>query len=297
MPAGLFVAVGHQGLRTVSTNGADWTNAQVGKVGEIYLAVCAGLGRFVAVGSYGGSNIHAASTDGVNWKTATRDVKYVKYVRGLAFGKDRFLGVGGDPGAVGSSDPFGLFSTDGLAWTDMHRLPGKHIIRRVAWGNDRFVGVGDRGRRAVSPDGKEWQDAPAVKAIDTLVDVAFGNGVFVGVGLHGLRLRTADGLRWTDRQVGEEGEHLNSVLWAGDRFVAMGMTATYVSTDGVTWQRHAVKDGPTTATFGDGIFVGTRWRGRMLRSRDAVAWREVHKTEHPVEAVTFGAVQLRGDQP
>lgn len=291
MPAGLFVAVGHQGLRTVSENGADWKNAQVGKEGEIYLAVCAGLGRFVAVGSYGGSNIHAASTDGVTWKTAVRDVKYVKYVRGVTLGKDKFLGVGGDPGSVGSSDPFGLFSTDGLAWSEMHSLSGKQIIRRVAWGNDIFVGVGDRGRRAVSPDGKEWKDMPAVKAIDTLVDVAFGNGVFVGVGLHGLRMRTDDGLRWTDRQVGDEGEHLNSVLWAGDRFVAIGMTATYTSKDGVAWDRHAAKNGPTTATFGAGVYVGTRWRGRMLRSTDAIDWQEVHKTEHPIEAVAYGVLE------
>jgi hypothetical protein len=288
MPRNLFVGVGHQGLRIVSENGSDWKQAQTGKEGEIYIAVCAGNGRFAAVGSYGGANIFAASTDGLAWKTATQDAKYVKYIRGLTFGKESFLGVGGDPGAVGSSEPFGSFSTDGLSWTALHPLPGKHIIRRVAWGNDRFVGVGDRGRRAVSADGKEWKDTPAVKAIDTLVDIAFGNGVFVGVGLHGLRMRTEDGLTWTDRQAGEEGEHLNSVVWAQDRFVAIGMTATYSSRDGVAWKREVAKNGPTTATFGNGVFVGSRWRGRLLRSTDAVEWGEVHKSDHHVEALASG---------
>lgn len=286
--AGLFVAVGHNGLRLMSANGVDWKSPQLGKEGEIYIAAGFGAGRFVAIGSYGGSNIHAASTDGAAWKTGTKDAKYSHYLRGLGFGRGQFLGLGGDPGAVGSSAPFAVFSTDGVDWTSPHSIPGKNILRRVAFGNDRFVAVGDRGRRAASPDGKEWQDAPQVKAIDTLVDVAFGNGVFVGVGLHGLRMRTADGLTWTDRQVGEEGEHLNSVLWAGDRFVGIGMTATYTSPDGVTWKRQATQNGPMSAAFGAGVFVGTRWKGRIVHSNDAMNWREVHKSDHHVEAAAFG---------
>jgi hypothetical protein len=39
---------------------------------------------------------------------------------------------------------------------------------------------------------------------------------------------------------------------------------------------------------GHGVFVGTMWKGRLLRSRDAVGWTTVHKSEHHVEAVAFG---------
>jgi hypothetical protein len=289
-PTTRFLAVGHHGLRLFSADGTSWQDAQTGKEGEVYRAAAFGNGHAVAVGTYGGVNILAASRDGKKWELTTKDGKYALFVRGLGFGKDQFLAIGGDPGAVGVSRPFETHSTDGVSWSDLREIGGKNILRRLAYGNDRFVGVGDRGRRAVSPDGKEWKDAPDVKAIDTLVDVAFGNGVFVGVGLHSLRMTSADGLTWTDRQVGEEGEHLNSVVWAKDRFVAVGQGATYISADGKMWQRTPNKDAPLTVAFGAGVFIGANWKGRLLRSDDAVTWREVHKCEHHIEAVAFGAL-------
>jgi hypothetical protein len=242
------------------------------------------------VGSSGGSNIFACSRDGVKWETKTLDAKYSKYLRGLGYGRGEFLAVGGDPGAVGSSSPLLVRSADGVTWSDYIEFEGKNILRRIAFGDGRFVGVGDRGRRAASTDGLKWDDAPDVRAIDTLVDVAFGGGVFVGVGLHGLRMSTRDGLSWGHRQVGEEGEHLNSVVWTGDRFVAVGAGATYDSPDGERWGRRANRDAPLTAAYGGGVFVGSQWRGRILRSVDAVEWVQVYKSEHHVEAIAFGVV-------
>jgi hypothetical protein len=284
----MFVGVGQNGLRISSEDGLRWQNAQMGKEGEVWRAVCFGNDVFVAVGGYGGGNIFGSTRDGKSWKTSFKDAKYVQYLRGLGFGQKMFLGIGGDPGSVGSSAPFVMTSTEGEAWTEAQSIPGKHILRRLAFGKGFFVGVGDRGRRAVSANGKQWKDVPDVKATDTLVDVGFGNGVFVGVGLHGLRTCSLDGLKWTDRQVGEEGEHLNSILWARDRFVAVGPGTTYTSTDGKTWQRQANTNAPQMAAFGDGVFVGSSWKGRLLHSTDAVTWREVHKCEEHVEAIAFG---------
>ena len=48
----LFVAVGHNGQRLVSDNGADWKAPALGKEGEVYRCVAFGNGRFAAVGSY-----------------------------------------------------------------------------------------------------------------------------------------------------------------------------------------------------------------------------------------------------
>lgn len=284
----LFVAVGHQGQRIASANGSQWANLQLGKEGEIYRAVAAGNGIHVAAGNFGGSNLLASTRDGIKWETSTRDGQYKNFIRGMAFGNGGFLAIGGDPGAVGSSAPFTVQSTDGVTWGDYRFISGKHILRRVAWGRGIFVGVGDRGRRAASKDGREWTDAPSTKAIDTLVDVAFGAGRFVGVGLHGLRSATQDGLDWPHRFPGEEGEHLNSILWADDRFVAVGQGATYFSPDGLEWTRRENKDAPLTAAYGAGVFVGTNWKGRILMSKDAVEWSPVFKCEHHLEAVTFG---------
>ena len=286
--ASLFVAVGHDGSRLASTDGADWKNLQVGKVGEVYRAIAFGKGHFAAIGSYGGNNIFAATADGTTWQSHQKDAKYSLYLRAVCFGEGAFLALGGDPGGVGDSKPFTMTSPDGVTWSDPFSIAGKNILRRVACGDGLYVGVGDRGRRAASKDGREWSDVAAVKAIDTLVDVAFGKGLFVGVGLNGLRMTTADGLKWSEPERGEEGEHLNSVIWAEDRFVSVGMGATYISADGSSWSRRPNKDAPTTVAYGGGTFVGASWKGRLLRSTDAVEWTPAYKSDHHVEAIAFG---------
>src|SRR5206468_7213311 len=108
------------------------TDAQLGKEGETYRSAAAGNGLVVAVGGYGGDNILAATADGKAWKTGKHEAKYVRYLRGLAFGDGRFLALGGDPGAVGSSKPFGMFSKDRLAWEWPLHGPGRHILRSAA---------------------------------------------------------------------------------------------------------------------------------------------------------------------
>ena len=283
-----FVAAGHQGLRLVSADGRRWEQAAAGKEGEVYRAVAFGKGRFAAVGTFGGSNLLAWSADGAAWKNVQRDGQYANFLRGLAFGGGGFVGIGGDPGAVGDSRPFVTLSADGETWGDYVKISGKNIVRRIAWGVDRWVGVGDRGRRTTSKDAKEWVDVPKTKAVDTLIDVAHGAGRFVGVGLHGLRMSSVDGVEWTPRLDGEEGEHLNSIVWAGDRFVAVGTGATYVSADGLAWTRQENRNAPQVVAFGGGLFVGLQWRGRILVSPDGVAWDEVHRAEHHLEAVAFG---------
>ena len=113
--------------------------------------------------------------------------------------------------------------------------------------------------------------------------MAFGKGVFVGV----RPARSADDERgwprWTDRQLGEEGEHLNTVLWATDQFVAVGTGATFTSADGRTWSAARTRNWPLAVAFGAGVYVGSNWRGRLLHSTDAVAWRKVHKCMQHVE--------------
>jgi hypothetical protein len=245
-------------------------------------------GHFAAVGSFGGSNILASTVDGITWQTDKKDAKYVHFLRGLGCGAGMFLGLGGDPGAVGASNPFVMTSEDGKAWSDQQPISGKNMLRRVCYGKELFVAVGDRGRRAASKDGKNWTDSPDVKAIDTLIDVTFGNNVFVGVGLHGLRMTSEDGITWTNRVLGEEGEHINSVVWTGDRFVAVGQGATYTSRDGFQWQRTPNQDAPLFAIFGNNIFIGCNWRGRILKSTDAVFWEQVFQAEHHLESLAFG---------
>lgn len=287
----MFVAVGQNGLRISSADGASWKNQEVGKEGEVYRAVTFGAGRFAAIGTFGFGEIVYASVavGGAKWDSTKKPKVGASAPRGVAFGNGTFLAFGGDAVTVGAAKPFVAFSKDGITWDENLSIEGKYMLRRIVFGKDTWVGVGDRGRVAASPDGKAWTDAPGTKPLDTLVDVTFGNGVFVGVGLHGLRRTSADGSKWAEPIRGNEGEHLNSIVFTGKEFVAIGAGATYFSPDGKTWKRTPNKNAPTFATFGGGVFVGTSWRGRLLSSRDALEWKDVHKCEHPIEAVAFGA--------
>ena len=286
----LFVAVGYHGLRMVSENGTEWKNVQLGKDGEVYRNVCTANGITVAVGSYGLTNFFARTLDGAKWEQQSRRSPGVYHLlSGAVYGNDRFLAYGGDP----TSDPAGNIlhhSKDGAAWSDVVQPKNRRLLRRVAFGAGLFVGVGEFGRRTVSKDGLTWEDAPEANDTfkETLTHVAFGNGMFVGVGIHSLRMTTKDGITWENREAGEEGEHLNSVVWTGDRFVATGPTVTYVSSDGVRWERQSVRQGPLTMAYGAGRFVGSRGKGRMLLSEDAVRWTEVFKAEQFVEGLCYG---------
>ena len=290
MARNLFIAVGHDGTRVTSPDGQTWGEPQLGKEGETYRAVVCGKGLAIAVGGYGGNNILSVTADGVTWKLQQQDAQYSRYARGVTFGDQEFIALGGDPVSVGAAKPFILTTRNGDKWNGPIDIGGKFMLRRMAYGGEKYVAVGDRGRRAVSKDARTWTDVADVKPIDTLIDVAYGNGAFVGVGLHGLRTATQDGLKWVRPQRGEEGEHLNAVVWAKDHFVAVGAGVTYFSNDALKWERHVNRDAPNSVAYGDGVFVGPRWKGRLCYSTDGIEWKEVYQSKIHLEAVAFGSV-------
>jgi hypothetical protein len=283
----MFVGVGQDLFRISSADGVEWKHTQTGKEGQGLSGVAFGNGVFTAVGSHNyGKQLMAVSSDGIEWKVnlGTKAGSY----RYITFGNGKFFAFGGDAAQVGDAKPFVGTTTDGVTWTDPKPISGRFIIRRIAFGNGIFVGVGDRGRRSVSTDGYDWKDAGNTKPIDTLIDIAFGNGVYVGVGMHGLRMSTKDGFTWTEPQRGKEGEHLNSIVFANGQFVSVGAGATFTSPDGNTWTRTPNKNAPLTCMFGGGLFIGTNWKGRILKSADALEWTEVIKCPFHVGSIAWG---------
>ena len=101
-------------------------------------------------------------------------------------------------------------------------------------------------------------------------------------------MTTRDGSTWSEPLIGEEGEHLNAIVWAKDRFVAIGAGVTFVSQDGEKWERHVNRNAPTAVVYGGGLFVGCRWKGRLLTSTDGIQWEETLQAEQHVEAISWG---------
>lgn len=279
-----FFAAGENGTCLLSTDGKTWKEVRAGRDGEVFNSTSIADGRAVACARYGGMNTFTSSTDGVTWNDSSFDAKYSKYIRGMFYFKEQLHAVGGD------QELFAITSKDGITWSEPQSISGKHTLRRYALGNGIIVGVGDYGRRSVTTDGLTWVDTPNANPVDTCVDIAFGNDVFAAGGLHGMCMSSRDGLTWENRQVGEEGEHINAMLWDGKQFVGVGLGATYTSHDGITWQRHDNTNAPTRAVFGNGIFVGSRYRGRLLVSADAITWEETTKVTPNMESLAFGTL-------
>jgi hypothetical protein len=70
----------------------------------------------------------------------------------------------------------------------------------------------------------------------------------------------------------------------------MGVGATFTSSDGVKWERSTNENAPVTMAYGAGVFIGPRWKGRLVRSTDGIKWDEVYKGEQHIETVAFGEV-------
>lgn len=294
----VFVAVGENGLRAVSRDGLAWSHVRHGREGEVLSTACFGGGKCVVAGRFGGDGSFLSTSDGVAWNEQKHNAQYVKYIHCVTHFKDKFIAAGTN---------FVLTSADGATWSKelpiveykvSYGLGG--MLRRFANGNDLLVGVGDFARRSVSKDGVVFQDTPKPKAVDTLIDIAYGNGFFVGGGMHGLRMRSVDGLVWTDRVVGEEGEHINSIVWDGKQFVGIGQGATYFSGDGAKWERVPNVNAPTTAAFGfnaagaaaagGGVYIGSLWPGKIMRSTDGIKWTEATTFPDHVLALAFGTL-------
>lgn len=284
----VFAATGEDGLRCFSRDGRTWTNIQTGREGEVFSSLAFGNGRCVAAARFGGNQNTAATSDGAAWQTSTYDAKYSNYIQSLVYFNKRYLALGVN---------WFLPSADGVKWEPQQKLPEikfqfgiNPTIHRFASGNGILVGVGDFGVSIVTKDGVDWTFSPNPKPPNTLIDVAFGNGVFIGSGMHGLRMRSVDGLTWTDRVVGEEGEHINAIIWDGKQFVGIGLGATYISPDGLKWERIPNQDAPTIATFGNGVFVGSLWQGRLMFSKNGIAWEEVKQLPQHVVCVQHGVL-------
>ena len=77
-------------------------------------------------------------------------------------------------------------------------------------------------------------------------------------------------------------------LWRGAATSHFRPREVYTSENGLQWERTPNTNAPLIAVFGHNVFVGSNWRGRLLRSTNAIDWKVIYQAEHHIEAIAFG---------
>ncbi len=217
-------------------------------------------GIFVAVG-----NQIMTSPDGVAWTNATVE----NQDRGFLSDAVHLDGVWVAAGGNG----YRVRSIDGAAtWTEESTYFAGHY-RALAAGNGIAIAVGhtyggspDMGISAWTADGTTWSDirtsGPGYGSI------AFGNGVFVARATDSVSV-TADGESWDDYTLGAD---LEGVEFENGEFIIADGAGFYRSTNGRDWTHVDGERPPGALEYGIGVYVGTRWAGRMFVSADLSSW-------------------------
>jgi hypothetical protein len=258
-----FVTVGRTGTILTSSDGIIWSQHDIGN-NFGFSVVGYGNGIFVALGS----GVAVASADGVTWSPQGR-LFYDFRCFGLAYGNNRFVGVGQETGPKNT-----IVSADGANWE-----PGGSggWLGHSLW-KGQFVAVG--GGIQTSPDGTIWAPNPFGPP-NQLYGIAYGNGQFVAVGDAGTILSSADGVNWVTRQ-SETQNTLNDVAYGNGIFCAVsgwgtvgGMSpetpvngAILTSEDGVNWTQRqtATTNAFNRIAYGNGRFVAVGHHGTILSS-------------------------------
>ena len=287
-PAG-FVAVGIQeppafAVAWSSQDGRAWARVASFpvKTGTAALAVTAGSGRLVVVGSDPAGAASWASADGMAWtgsasSSALAGPAGATRMTGVTAWNGAFVAVGysGDP--LHDTETAAVWtSPDGISW---QRLPATGTVFAggrmlgVAAGRSGLVAVGTTGDEThgsgaawFSRDGTTWSRVdPASLAGGILRAVTAAGGGFLAVGLRATddgaaAWQSADGRAWnmvpdqSSFRIGTSPARMVAVAEVRDGFVAVGWksdagngsAAAWTSADGAAWSR----DPPDTSFSG-----------------------------------------------
>lgn len=243
---------------------------------------------YVAVG-YGGRRM--TSRDGLAWENvqqwAEKGADDSNNLMGLAFGKGKFVCVGGGGWSRETQAGHILTSTDGKEWKEVAKYPFR--VNPVQFLGDRFVAGGPSRNLLWSADGEKWSEGETVKLPPEIPGWAFwyrngaaGNGFFLFMGNAGKDqkiwwcLTTRDGQKI--ESFAQDAPGSRGVAFGAGRFVALNPSEIQSSADGKTWT-------PAPGVPQD-EFRGIVWTGRMFivsgkaatyQSPDGLAWKPFGK--------------------
>lgn len=200
--------------------------------GGALLCVAFGKDRFVCHGGEGPFAFFSTSADGKEWVDPSKNriekwQGWTKMVQKVAFGNDRFVGIGATRRVV--------TSPDGSTWKDHpDEAQTRPPFISLAFGNGVFVAGGMHGLRAVSEDGETWHDVVHGEVGEHLNEIVFTGREFVALGVE-VVYRSPDGIRWEKSPTEVRAAR---GCYGGGIFLASNMRGTqaYRSEDGVRWE-------------------------------------------------------------
>jgi hypothetical protein len=243
---------------------------------------------YVAVG-YGGRRM--TSRDGQTWENvqqwSDKGADDSNNLMSVAFGKGKFVCVGGGGWSKETQAGHILVSTDGRDWREVAKYPFR--VNPVLFLADRFVAGGPKKNLLWSPDGEKWNEGATIELPKDFPGWAFwfrsgaaGNGVFVFMGNANKDqktwwcLTTRDGQKIESFSLTAPGSR--GLAFGAGKFVAVNPSDIQHSADGKSWT-------PATGAPQD-EFRGIVWTGKMFvvsgkagtySSADGVAWKPFGK--------------------
>lgn len=243
----------------------------------------ASSGVYVAVG-YGGRRM--TSRDGRNWENvqqwAEKGADDSNNLMGLAYGKGKWVCVGGGGFSRETQAGHILVSTDGKEWRETAKYPFR--VNPVLFLGDRFVAGGPARQLLWSTDAEHWSESPKVELPAEIPGWAFwfrggaaGNGTYVFYGNANRDQKT-----WwcvTTREGGKiesfatDLPPVKELAFGAGRFVLAAGDGVYTSADGRKWARET---GSPTDELRGVIWAGNRFflsgREGSYTSADGKEW-------------------------
>jgi hypothetical protein len=188
------------------------------------------------------------SHDGVKWEITAEWAENggddSNNLMGAAYGKGKFVVVGGGGWSRDTQAGHILVSKDGREWKEVHRAPFR--VNPIVFSGGRFVAGGPDRTLLFSDDGEQWEKGAQIAADGFpgwamwFRNGAFGNGTFVFMGEGGAKkefywcIASPDGKTASFRK---DLPQLRALAFGAGVFVAVGNEVIATSRDGKEWEK------------------------------------------------------------